>query len=209
MTRRARPAKSRRPQGETAPAGPRLPGGAGAVTAVPAPPVAAAPPAILWRWLVPLACALVTFAVFWPVLGNQFVDWDDDINFVNNLEFRGLGRANLRFMLTTTMMGHWIPATWITFGADYLLWGMNQARQVSGGDRAVPEGGRLAPGRRGRSQQPGGRSAPARRRRARHRPVRARAAHRPRPRAGAAKPRRGPAAPVTGDGGGHDLEYER
>jgi hypothetical protein len=37
------------------------------------------------------------------------VDWDDDINFVNNLEFRGLGRANLRFMLTTTLMGHWIP----------------------------------------------------------------------------------------------------
>ena len=22
-------------------------------------------------------------------------------------------------------MGHWVPTTWITFGADYLLWGMN------------------------------------------------------------------------------------
>jgi hypothetical protein len=87
--------------------------------------VAAAPAAVLWRWLVPLACALVTLAVFWPVLDNQFVDWDDDINFVNNPEFRGLGWANLRFMLTTTLMGHWIPTTWITFGADYLLWGMN------------------------------------------------------------------------------------
>ena len=67
----------------------------------------------------------MTLAVFWPVLGNQFVDWDDDINFVNNPEFRGLGWANLRFMLTTTMMGHWTPTTWITFGVDYLLWGMN------------------------------------------------------------------------------------
>jgi protein O-mannosyl-transferase len=101
------------------------PAGTPAVAAAPALPVAAAPAAILWRWLVPLACALVTLAVFWPVLDNQFVDWDDDINFVNNPEFRGLGWANLRFMLTTTMMGHWIPTTWITFGADYLLWGMN------------------------------------------------------------------------------------
>jgi tetratricopeptide (TPR) repeat protein len=85
----------------------------------------AATAAIVWRSLVPLACALVTLASFWPVLDNQFVDWDDDINFVNNPEFRGLGWANLRFMLTTTLMGHWIPTTWITFGADYLLWGMN------------------------------------------------------------------------------------
>ncbi len=28
-------------------------------------------------------------------------------------------------MLTTIVMGHWIPLTWMTFGADYLLWGMN------------------------------------------------------------------------------------
>ena len=125
MTRRARPAKSRRPQGEPAPAGAPSPGGARAATAAPDLPAPDAPAAILWRWLGPLACALVTLAVFWPVLRNQFVDWDDDTNFVNNPEFRGLGWANLRFMLTTTLMGHWIPATWITFGADYLLWGMN------------------------------------------------------------------------------------
>jgi tetratricopeptide (TPR) repeat protein len=100
----------------------RPPGGARAVAAAPTLP---APAAILWHWLVPLACAIVTLAVFWPVLGNQFVDWDDDINFVNNPAFRGLGWANLRWMLTTTLTGHWIPATWITFGADYLLWGMN------------------------------------------------------------------------------------
>jgi Flp pilus assembly protein TadD len=123
MPRSSRPAKSRRQPAETAPARPR--GDARAAAAAPALPVAAAPAAVLWRWLVPLACALVTLAVFWPVLDNQFVDWDDDINFVNNPEFRGLGWANLRFMLTTTMMGHWMPTTWITFGVDYLLWGMN------------------------------------------------------------------------------------
>jgi len=72
-----------------------------------------------------VACALITVVVFWPTLGNQFVAWDDDRNLINNPDFRGLGWQHLRWMLTSTLMGHWIPLTWITFGADYLLWGMN------------------------------------------------------------------------------------
>lgn len=78
-----------------------------------------------WDWVISLACALATLAAFWPTLGHQFVDWDDDRNLVYNPEFRGLGWHNLSWMLTSTMMGHWIPFTWITFGADYLVWGMN------------------------------------------------------------------------------------
>jgi hypothetical protein len=62
--------------------------------------------------------------VFWPTLGHQFLDWDDDRNLVNNPAFRGLGWSHLRWMLTTTLMGHWIPFTWLTFGADYAIWGM-------------------------------------------------------------------------------------
>jgi protein O-mannosyl-transferase len=62
--------------------------------------------------------------VFWPTLGHQFLDWDDDRNLVNNPDFRGLAWSNLRWMLTTTLMGHWIPLTWLTFGADYVVWGM-------------------------------------------------------------------------------------
>ncbi|HEY7203756.1 MAG TPA: tetratricopeptide repeat protein [Methylomirabilota bacterium] len=62
--------------------------------------------------------------MFWPTLGHQFLDWDDDRNLVNNPDFRGLGWSNLRWMLTTTLMGHWIPFTWLTFGTDYVIWGM-------------------------------------------------------------------------------------
>ena len=28
-------------------------------------------------------------------------------------------------MFTSTLMGHYIPVTWLTFGLDYTLWGMN------------------------------------------------------------------------------------
>src|SRR5712691_6721859 len=75
-------------------------------------------------WLVPVLVALVTFAAFLPALHNQFVNWDDDKNFLDNPYYRGLGWSQLRWMWTTHL-GHYIPLTWMTFGLDYLLWGMN------------------------------------------------------------------------------------
>ena len=101
---------------------PRTKGAAG--TPRPGPAVAE-PATVSWRWLFPLICAVVTMAALAPSLQNEFVDWDDDVNLVGNPEYRGLAWSNLRWMFTTTLMGHWVPLTWITFGADYLLWGMN------------------------------------------------------------------------------------
>src|SRR2546430_13035829 len=78
-----------------------------------------------WRhWLVPVLIALVTFAAFLPALQNQFVDWDDAANFLDNPHYRGLAWSQLRWMWTTHQ-GHYIPLTWMTLGLDYLLWGMN------------------------------------------------------------------------------------
>ena len=117
MVRRARPARSRRRPAEPARRRERRPPRRT--------PAAAAPVAPLWRWLSRSPRVLVTLAVFWPVLGHQFLDWDDDLNFVNNPEFRGLGWTNLRFMLDHDADGALVAATWITFGVDYVLWGMN------------------------------------------------------------------------------------
>jgi protein O-mannosyl-transferase len=77
------------------------------------------------RVLAPLVVALVTVVAFLPTLNNGFLDWDDEETLVTNLHYRGLGWKNLRWMLTTTLMGHWLPLTWVTFAADYLVWGMN------------------------------------------------------------------------------------
>src|SRR5213593_3440832 len=76
------------------------------------------------RWLAPLLVALFTLAAFLPALQNQFVNWDDKDNFLDNHHYRGLGWTHLRWMWTTHL-GHYIPLTWMTFGLDYLLWGMN------------------------------------------------------------------------------------
>src|SRR5213594_2835367 len=80
------------------------------------------------RWvfrLLPVLIALVTVVPFLPTLDNQFVNWDDDDNLVENPHYRGLGWTHLRWMWTTSHIGHYAPLIWMTFGLDYLLWGMN------------------------------------------------------------------------------------
>lgn len=76
-------------------------------------------------WAVPVGIAFFTAAVFLPVLRAGFVDWDDPTNFLENPHYRGLGWRQLRWMLTANVMGHWIPVTWLTLGADFAVWGMN------------------------------------------------------------------------------------
>ena len=76
----------------------------------------------LWRWLIPLLVAAVTFAAFLPVLGAGFVNWDDDHNIVNNPHLRGLGRSQLAWMFTASHAGHYQPLTWLSLAVDYRLW---------------------------------------------------------------------------------------
>ncbi len=76
-------------------------------------------------WLVPVSIVLLTFIAFFPALQNGFVDWDDDANFFENPFYRGLAWNNLRWMFTNVYLSNYRPLTWLTFGFDYLLWGMN------------------------------------------------------------------------------------
>src|SRR5919204_4787885 len=83
------------------------------------------------RWIsyaaVPALIALATFVVFLPALDAGFVNWDDDVNFLQNPNYRGLGAAELRWMFSTFLMVHYIPLTWMTLGLESLFWGMNPA----------------------------------------------------------------------------------
>ncbi len=73
----------------------------------------------------PALIAVATFVAFIPALSAGFVTWDDDRNFTDNFNYRGLGVSQLRWMWTTFHMGHYIPMSWMTLGLDYELWGMN------------------------------------------------------------------------------------
>jgi tetratricopeptide (TPR) repeat protein len=75
--------------------------------------------------VVAIGVAAVAFAAFLPTLASDFVDWDDHDVLVENEHFRGLGPEQLRWMLTTNHWGHYQPVTWLTYGADFVIWGMN------------------------------------------------------------------------------------
>ena len=76
------------------------------------------------RWL-PILIFSISLFVFLPVVGNDFVNWDDDRNFLDNSSYRGLSFENLKWMFTTFHLGHYHPLTWLTLGLDYVFWGMN------------------------------------------------------------------------------------
>jgi hypothetical protein len=72
--------------------------------------------------LTALFIGFVTIAVFLPAIHNGFVNWDDDVNLVNNPNFRGFSWNHLIWMWTNHLGSHYIPITWMSFGLDYVLW---------------------------------------------------------------------------------------
>ena len=90
------------------------------------------------RWLLTasLLVAVLALLAFLPVTWQGFVLGDDHDNLVFNERWRGLGAEQLGWMWTTFHMGHWQPLTWMSFGAEYPIWGMTE------GTPYPPEGAR-------------------------------------------------------------------
>src|SRR5258706_7836606 len=76
-------------------------------------------------WLPPVLIVLSTVAAFFPALRGDFVHWDDDVNIVQNFNYRGLGWKQLAWMFTNVDLGHYQPLGWVTLGLDYVLCGMD------------------------------------------------------------------------------------
>ena len=74
--------------------------------------------------ILPVTVALLTIIAFLPALNNDFVNWDDETNFLENEAYRGLGWEQIHWMWTSHLMGRYIPITWMTLGLDYSIWGM-------------------------------------------------------------------------------------
>ena len=65
--------------------------------------------------------ALIAFI---PALNNDFVRWDDYGLLLTIEGWRGLGLEQLAWMFTTNHFGHYQPITWLTYGVDYVIWGI-------------------------------------------------------------------------------------
>jgi hypothetical protein len=77
------------------------------------------------RRLVPLAVAILTTAAFLPTLSGSFLNWDDNVNFLENPAYRGLDLEHVRWAFTSVAFGHYIPLTRLTWSLNWVLGGMN------------------------------------------------------------------------------------
>jgi len=77
------------------------------------------------RRLLPVAIGVLSVVAFLPALGGEFLAWDDDVNFLTNESYRGLGWAQIRWAFSNVRMGHYIPITWLTLSGNYVAGGMN------------------------------------------------------------------------------------
>jgi hypothetical protein len=75
--------------------------------------------------LVPLGVAVLSFVCFLPALSGTFLNWDDNFNFLENLDFQGPLRGAIHWALTSVMFGHYIPVTRLTWVANRALGGLN------------------------------------------------------------------------------------
>lgn len=67
-----------------------------------------------WQLTVPAVVALATSFTFVPARNNGLVTWDNARMFLRNLEFRGLGDAQLCWAWTTRLLGEYMPVTRMT-----------------------------------------------------------------------------------------------
>lgn len=74
-----------------------------------------------------LIAAIVVAAIlaFAPGLRSEFLNWDDDRNFLDNPDYRGIGAAQWQWAWSTYHLGVWQPLAWMLLGAQYAVTGMN------------------------------------------------------------------------------------
>jgi len=80
---------------------------------------------LAYRLLVCLLLAAVTFAVFWPVTGFDFVYTDDTFYVTHNAQvLRGLSPESVRWAFGTLHAANWHPVTWLAHMLDVTLFGL-------------------------------------------------------------------------------------
>ncbi|MFO0956648.1 MAG: tetratricopeptide repeat protein [Isosphaeraceae bacterium] len=71
-----------------------------------------------------VALAALAALAFLPAIGCGWVNWDDDINFLDNPDFGGLGLPGLAWAWKARVLGVFQPWSWLLLEAEYSAWGL-------------------------------------------------------------------------------------
>ena len=78
------------------------------------------------KLLISLLLAGATFALFWPVGGDEFLTYDDHAYVLDNMAIRdGLTPAGISWAFTTFHANNWHPLTWLSHMLDVQLFGLD------------------------------------------------------------------------------------
>lgn len=77
-------------------------------------------------YLISLVLALLTIVIYWPVTGNQFVEYDDHLYIVDNPNVAsGLSWRGVQWAFTSLDLANWHPVTWLSHQLDVTVFGLN------------------------------------------------------------------------------------
>lgn len=74
-----------------------------------------------------LLLILVVLISFYGVGKNDFVNWDDEKNFLGNAGFRGLGWEQIQWAFSTYWLGVFQPVAWLILEMQFVGWGIAPA----------------------------------------------------------------------------------
>ena len=77
-------------------------------------------------YIICIFLVIATLAVYWQVLDNDFVNYDDDDYVTENIRVhKGVTFDSLTWAFTSSHAGNWHPLTWISHMIDCQLYGLN------------------------------------------------------------------------------------
>lgn len=80
---------------------------------------------LFWLWLVCGLLVTATLAVYWPVLQNDFINYDDpDYVTANDVVQGGLTWGGTKWAFTTGHASNWHPLTWLSHMLDVTWFGL-------------------------------------------------------------------------------------
>src|SRR5579859_2791331 len=75
--------------------------------------------------LIGCVLAIGTAAIFWRVLGCDFILYDDNLYITQNSQVQsGLTQAMVKWAFVSVTAGHWHPLTWLSHALDCQLYGL-------------------------------------------------------------------------------------
>lgn len=71
------------------------------------------------------AVSFITFLVYIPALGNDFVNWDDAQYVYKNQHIQSLDLKFLGWAFSSVVVSNWHPLTLASLALDHAIWGLN------------------------------------------------------------------------------------